>query len=193
MTIGEKIKELFPKINFGTLAQDDMVVNKDYSNNNELQVFIPKRVWNAEYKEPNKSKNLTSSTTKSGISNKSIIYKAKDTKEIQKDLDKLSKLNEPTIQERQAESDKFDAAFQDGYNNGYAQGRFDYEQEPKTGHWEEIPYSYHYYNDQEMETTDLRCSCCKEIIEWDIDRPHKPYYCENCGARMVEPQESKDK
>ena len=30
---------------------------------------------------------------------------------------------EPTTQERQAESDKFDAAFQDGYNNGYA-GRF---------------------------------------------------------------------
>ena len=39
---------------------------------------------------------------------------------------------EPTTQERQAESDKFDAAFQDGYNNGYAQGRFDYEQEPTT-------------------------------------------------------------
>ena len=37
---------------------------------------------------------------------------------------------EPSIQERQAESDKFDAAFQDGYNNGYAQARFDYEQEP---------------------------------------------------------------
>ena len=37
---------------------------------------------------------------------------------------------EPTTQERQAESDKFDAAFQDGYNNGYAQARFDYEQEP---------------------------------------------------------------
>ena len=39
---------------------------------------------------------------------------------------------EPTTQERQAENDKFDAAFQDGYNNGYAQARFDYEQEPTT-------------------------------------------------------------
>lgn len=39
---------------------------------------------------------------------------------------------DPTTQERQAESDKFDAAFQDGYNNGYAQARFDYEQEPTT-------------------------------------------------------------
>jgi len=39
---------------------------------------------------------------------------------------------ELTRQELQAESDKFDAAFQDGYNNGYAQGRFDYEQEQTT-------------------------------------------------------------
>ena len=37
---------------------------------------------------------------------------------------------EPTIQERQAESDKFDATFQDGYNNGYAQAKFDYDQKP---------------------------------------------------------------
>lgn len=35
----------------------------------------------------------------------------------------------PTTQERQAESDRFDAAFQDGYDHGYAQARFDYEQE----------------------------------------------------------------
>jgi hypothetical protein len=39
---------------------------------------------------------------------------------------------EPITQERQAESDKFDAAFQDGYDHGYAQARFDYEQEPTT-------------------------------------------------------------
>ena len=51
MTIGEKIKEIFPNMNFGTLAQDDVIVNKDYSNNDEPQVFIPQRVWNAEYKE----------------------------------------------------------------------------------------------------------------------------------------------
>jgi len=52
MTNGEKIKEIFPNMNFGTLTQDDVIVNKDYSNNDEPQVFIPKRVWNAEYKEP---------------------------------------------------------------------------------------------------------------------------------------------
>lgn len=38
----------------------------------------------------------------------------------------------PTTQECQAESDKLDAAFHDGYNHGYAQARFDYEQEPTT-------------------------------------------------------------
>ncbi len=52
MTNGEKIQSMFPDINFGTLAQDDMIVNKDYSNNDEPQVFIPKEVWDAEYKEP---------------------------------------------------------------------------------------------------------------------------------------------
>lgn len=36
------------------------------------------------------------STTKNDISNKSIIYKAKESKEIQKDLDKLSELNKTT-------------------------------------------------------------------------------------------------
>ena len=34
--------------------------------------------------------------TENGMSNKSIIYKAKESKEIQEDLDKLSELNKPT-------------------------------------------------------------------------------------------------
>lgn len=38
-------------------------------------------------------------TTKNGISNSSIIYKAKESKEIQEDLDKLSKLKEPTTKD----------------------------------------------------------------------------------------------
>lgn len=37
---------------------------------------------------------------------------------------------EPTIQDKQAESEKYQKAFDDGYANGYAQARFDYEQEP---------------------------------------------------------------
>lgn len=35
-----------------------------------------------------------------------------------------------TIQEKQAESEKYQKAFDDGYENGYAQARFDYEQQP---------------------------------------------------------------
>lgn len=51
MTNGEKIQSMFPKMNFGTLAQNDVIVNKDYSNNDEPQVFIPIKVWKSEYKE----------------------------------------------------------------------------------------------------------------------------------------------
>ena len=35
-----------------------------------------------------------------------------------------------TIQEKQAESEKYEKAFDEGYENGYAQARFDYEQQP---------------------------------------------------------------
>ena len=35
-----------------------------------------------------------------------------------------------TIQEKQAESEKYQKAFDDGYENGYAQARFDYGQQP---------------------------------------------------------------
>ena len=63
--------------------------------------------------------------------------------------------------------------------------------EPKKGHWIDTNY-HHYYNDGDIETTELRCSCCNEEVEWDIELLHKPYYCENCGAKMVEPQESEE-
>ena len=35
-----------------------------------------------------------------------------------------------TMQEKQAESEKYEKAFDDGYENGYAQARFDYGQQP---------------------------------------------------------------
>jgi hypothetical protein len=41
----------------------------------------------------------------------------------------LWKEKELTIQERQAEWDRFNAAFQDGYDVGYAWARFNYESE----------------------------------------------------------------
>lgn len=37
---------------------------------------------------------------------------------------------EPTIQDKQAESEKYQKAFDNGYANGYAQAMFDYEQQP---------------------------------------------------------------
>lgn len=79
-----------------------------------------------------------------------------------------------TIQEKQAEAEKYQKAFEDGYEKGYAQARFDYEQEPKTGHWR------HY---EGM----LICSKCgtefyDDIMEYCGD--DVPKYCPNCGARM---------
>jgi hypothetical protein len=51
------------------------------------------------------------------------------------------------------------------------------------GHWIDTN-NHHYYNDGDIETTELRCSCCNKEVEWDIELLHKPYYCENCGAKM---------
>ena len=61
----------------------------------------------------------------------------------------------------------------------------------KKGKWENLD-SYHYYNDGEIETAELRCSCCNEIVEWDIESPHKPYYCENCGEEMESAEDGND-
>ena len=58
-----------------------------------------------------------------------------------------------------------------------------------SGKWIDTGCLYHhYYNDGDIETTELKCSCCGEIVEWDIELPHKPYYCENCGAKMEQEQ-----
>ena len=53
------------------------------------------------------------------------------------------------------------------------------EQEPKTGHWI---------------NGDSICPCCGEDkfkdLDADIWSDWQPKYCPNCGAKMVEPQES---
>ena len=111
--------------------------------------------------------------------------KCKMISEIVNGIPHYFKEQEPkTIQEKQAESEKYQKAFDDGYENGYAQARFDYEQEPKTGHWiEKDGFDGDVYYD---------CSECGEswtTIEgtpWDNEWD----YCPSCGARMVEPQES---
>ena len=48
------------------------------------------------------------------------------------------------------------------------------EQEPKTGHWIDSSNGW-------------MCSECNKDNTYDTD------YCPNCGAKMVEPQESEDK
>lgn len=52
-------------------------------------------------------------------------------------------------------------------------------QEPKTGHWILGGYDEYYYI----------CDRCKFVASEYYAKP-KFHYCPNCGARMVEPQES---
>jgi len=57
-------------------------------------------------------------------------------------------------------------------------------QEPKTGHWIIV-------SDCEGKTRTCVCDICGEKTgkyTWE-----NPNYCSNCGAKMVEPQESEDK
>ena len=94
MTNGEKIREIFPTFEFIEETEKYRTPQhqflKVHGVNKMPYMEFDLGWWNAEYKEP---KELA---TKSGISNKSSIYKAKESREKQIDLDKLSKLNEPT-------------------------------------------------------------------------------------------------
>lgn len=53
--------------------------------------------------------------------------------------------------------------------------------EPKTGHWMGI-------ENEEMEIIDYFCSEC----DMPMQAEEKTAFCSNCGARMIEPQESKN-
>ena len=56
-------------------------------------------------------------------------------------------------------------------------------QEPKTGHWEYVQYD-------SPNIGNYHCSECRETFPIDCSKWN---YCPNCGAKMVEPQESEDK
>lgn len=138
-------------------------------------------------------------------------------------IDKYAEQEPKTGQEKQAESEKYQKAFDDGYENGYAQARFDYEQEPcedairrdavkeliKCGE------STDTYDDVEQvcKWIDALPSVTQKSGEWIVhEKPHGirylecPYcniwylnehlirnsYCPNCGARMIDSQESED-
>ena len=55
------------------------------------------------------------------------------------------------------------------------------EQEPKTGYWVHGEYC-----------SECGCDVPAYIIDWKWQKDMNAKYCPNCGARMVEPQESED-
>ena len=66
------------------------------------------------------------------------------------------------------------------------------EQEPKTGHWEWVQYDYN------PKLGNWHCSECRCVVVECVDKNEKGgiplyKYCPQCGAKMVEPQESEDK
>ena len=60
-------------------------------------------------------------------------------------------------------------------------------QEPKTGHWKVVSDGY---GDSAYI---CECSECKDTVWVYKDADRKWNYCPNCGAKMVEPQESEEK
>ncbi len=49
-TNGDLIQSLFPEIEFGTRPCDEeLIVNRSYSNNEDVDISIPKRIWDDEY------------------------------------------------------------------------------------------------------------------------------------------------
>lgn len=60
---------------------------------------------------------------------------------------------------------KIDKAHDDGYKQGYLQGKADYE--PKTGKWIHCGWA-------------IACSECNYDMPWAVRN-----YCPNCGAKMV--------
>ncbi len=57
------------------------------------------------------------------------------------------------------------------------------EQEPKTGHWIKGKYKD---DDIRYNDSSYKCDKCGKIVDF------KENYCPNCGAKMVEPQESEE-
>lgn len=65
-------------------------------------------------------------------------------------------------------------------------------QEPKKGHWEWVQYDYN------PKLGNWHCSECRCVVVECVDKNEKggiPWYkyCPQCGAKMVEPQERRNK
>lgn len=101
----------------------------------------------------------------------------------------LEQQESKTMQEKQAESEKYEKAFDDGYENGYAQARFDYEQqscESMRDATEEERKSTKDYIDSISKPTGLQFDNIYE--ELDFVQPHKKisvnlHPCEDCISR----------
>lgn len=104
----------------------------------------------------------------------------KDIKEYYKDIWDCD-INHPRYEDTVAE------IVETSYRSGYVQGventtkefRFELEQKPKTGYWIFVDKAHEHAH-------------CSECDYGDVDlmdgRPHN--YCPNCGAKIIEPQES---
>ena len=134
-------------------------------------------------------------------------------KDIWEKAEKALKQEPKTIQEIQAESEKYQKAFEDGYEQGYAQARFDYEQEPcedaisrkalleeiengiKAGNYEEGYEEYPHINDM-----DDIIECIKyadsiqpkpktghwEWVQYDSNPNIGNWHCSECRCVVVE-------
>ena len=77
--------------------------------------------------------------------------------------------------------------YKSAYQQGYSDAMRDFRKEPKTGHW--IAQDIHNCH------TDFKCSACGYIHSFMhiYGEPTADYtYCPNCGAKMVETQESEE-
>ena len=129
------------------------------------------------------------------------------------DADEIIKAleQEPYIQEKQANADKIDAVYIDGFKAGYAQARFDYKQEPCDDAISRILTRM--WNCRGKHTTSIdkvkmeqiireelpsvtqksgkwikgKCSICGEHAPfWSMATTYyESNYCPNCGAKMV--------
>ena len=66
------------------------------------------------------------------------------------------------------------------------------EQEPKTGHWEYVQYDYN------PKLGNWNCSECRCVVIECVSKEDEGgiplyKYCPQCGAKMVEPQESEER
>ena len=76
------------------------------------------------------------------------------------------------------------AGYKSAYQQGYSDAMRDFRKKPKIGHW---IMTGDYYTGAYGSLDYVRCSCCNyESLE-------EGNYCPNCGAKMVEPQESEGK